>query len=448
MKNRASESLRVALLGVRDLLVTAGPLLLLAVAVLVAAYWWLDPQPPKSVRLATGPTDSAYANFGDRYAKALAPDGIEVKLNATEGAQDNLTLLREGKVEIGFVRGGADENDADEEAGLTSLGSLFYEPIWVFYRKDLVQRLKPKAGELTLLSELKGLKVNVGTVGSGVPQIMEKLLGVNGMKLADLQTENLENGDAVAQLQAGRLDAAVIVSAQQSRGLRALLRDPAVALMPFDQNEAYSRRLPFLSAVSLPRGVVDLAADLPPRDVSLLATTTSLITRDDTHPALRQRFAQVAQGIHSRAGWFNGTRDFPNTKTSELPVAPEGDRAINGTPPIWQRYLPFWASNLLERMWLVITGLLVLMLPLSRIVPPLYTYRVRSRVFRWYERLRVVEDKIEARQGSRQALLDELEALERLTNRIAVPLSHADELYGLRNNIHAVRKRLLARWPA
>jgi TRAP transporter TAXI family solute receptor len=448
MKNRASESLRVALLGVRDLLVTAGPLLLLAVAVLVAAYWWLDPQPPKSVRLATGPTDSAYANFGDRYAKALAPDGIEVKLTATEGAQDNLNLLREGKVEIGFVRGGADENDADEEAGLTSLGSLFYEPIWVFYRKDLVKRLKPKAGELTLLSELKGLKVNIGTVGSGVPQIMEKLLGVNGMKLSDLQVENLENGDAVAQLQAGRLDAAVIVSAQQSRGLRALLRDPAVALMPFDQNEAYSRRLPFLSAVSLPRGVVDLAADLPPRDVSLLATTTSLITRDDTHPALRQRFAQVAQGIHSRAGWFNGTRDFPNTKTSELPVAPEGDRAINGTPPIWQRYLPFWASNLLERMWLVITGLLVLMLPLSRIVPPLYTYRVRSRVFRWYERLRVVEDKIEARQGSRQALLDELEALERLTNRIAVPLSHADELYGLRNNIHAVRKRLLARWPA
>jgi len=445
--NRHAQNLKVYLLGLRDLIVTAGPLLLLVVAALVAAYWWLNPQPPKSVVLATGPQDSAYANFGNRYAKALAGDGIEVKLSATEGAQDNLGLLREGKAQIGFVRGGAADIEADEEAGLTSLGSLFYEPIWVFYRKELVRRLKPKAGELTLLSELKGLRVSIGTQGSGVPQIVEKLLGANNLKLVDLKLAHLETAEAAAQLQQGKIDAAIIVSAEQSRGLRELLRSRAVALMPFDQNEAYARRLPFLSAVTLPRGVVDLAADVPPRDVSLLATTTSLITREDTHPALRQRFAQVAQGIHSRAGWFNGPRDFPNTKTSELPVSPEGDRAINGTPPIWQRYLPFWASNLLERMWLVITGLLVLMLPLSRIVPPLYNYRVRSRVFRWYERLRVVEARMDTREGTREALLDELDALERLTNRIAVPLSHADELYGLRNNIHAVRKRLLARWP-
>src|SRR5262249_28000800 len=122
--------------------------------------------------------------------------------------------------------------------------------------------------------------------GSGVPQIVEKLLGVNGLKLADLKLSQLETSEAAAQLQQGKLDAAIIVSAQQSRGLRELLRNPAVALMPFDQNEAYSRRLPFLSAVTLPRGVVDLAADVPAHDVSLLATTTSLITREDTHPAL------------------------------------------------------------------------------------------------------------------------------------------------------------------
>ena len=121
--------------------------------------------------------------------------------------------------------------------------------------------------------------------------------------------------------------------------------------------------------------------------------------------------------------------------------------AINGTPPAWARYLPFWAGNLLERMWLVVGGLLVLMLPLSRVVPPLYTFRVRSRVFRWYARLREVEAKLETGAGERDALLDELDELDRVTHHIAVPLSYTEELYALRNNIYAVRKRLLAQRP-
>ena len=165
--------------------------------------------------------------------------------------------------------------------------------------------------------------------------------------------------------------------------------------------------------MTLPRGVVDLAADLPPHDVSLLATTTSLLSREQTHPALRQLFAQSAQTMHSGAGWFNRARDFPNTRTSELPVSPEGDRAINGTPPFWQRYLPFWASNLFERMWLVLGGLLVLMLPLGRVVPPLYQFRVRSRVFRWYARLRDIEHRVDSRRrGDPRCCCEELDELE------------------------------------
>jgi hypothetical protein len=169
-----------------------------------------------------------------------------------------------------------------------------------------------------------------------------------------------------------------------------------------------------------------------------------MLTREQTHPALRQLFAQAAQTIHSRAGWLNEAREFPNTRTSELPVSAEGDRAINGKPPFWQRYLPFWASNVIERMWLVIGGLIVLILPLSRIVPPLYTFRVRRRVFRWYARLRDIEARAEAGTAPRDILLKELDDLDRVANGIAVPLAHADEVYMLRNNIHATRKRLLA----
>ena len=447
-------TLTLIVLSVRDMLASAGPVVLLAVGVLVGAYWWLDPQPPKTVTLATGPEGSAYAEFGRRYAQALARNRIEVKLTTTEGSLANLQALRAGQADVAFVRGGSADAAADGEAGITSLGALFYEPLWVFYRPAALAaqaRAAPKSEAnkpVTTLGQLKGLRVNIDQPGSGVPEIVQRLLQANGMDASALVTSQLPPAAAAEALLGGYLDALVLVTAPESPVVERLLRAPGVALMDVAQADAYARRFPFLQPVTLPRGVVDLAADIPPHDVSLLATTTSLLTREQTHPALRQLFAQAAQGLHSGAGWFNRARDFPNTRTSELPVSPEGDRAINGTPPFWQRYLPFWASNLLERMWLVIGGLIVLLLPLSRVVPPLYTFRVRRRVFRWYARLRHIEAKVDEGLGERNQLLDELDELDRVANGITVPLAHAEELFALRNNIDAVRRRLLAKRPA
>lgn len=444
-------TLKLILLSIRDLIASAGPIVFIVIGLLIAAYWWLQPQPPKHVTLATGPTGSAYAQFGKRYAEALRHNGIEVELKPTSGSTENLQLLRTGGADVGFVRGGSADPVADEEAGLTSLGSLFYEPIWLFYRTESAQKIDRKTATLTSLAQLRGLRVNVDLPGSGLPDIMERMLKANRLGPDDLLLSNLEQASAAEALEAGILDAIVLSSAPQSPQVQRLLRSGDVKLMDFGQADAYSRRFPFLSPVTLPRGMIELSKDMPPQDVSLLAATTSLLSRDETHPALRQLFAQAAQSVHSSAGWFNRTRDFPNTRTSELPVSPEGDRAINGTPPIWQRYLPFWASNLVERMWLVLGGLLVLMLPLSRVVPPLYQFRVRRRVFRWYARLRDIEAKVDtetlAKEDERKSLLEDLDQLDRVVNKVAVPLSYADELYALRNNIYAVRKRVLARTP-
>ena len=460
--------LTLILLSIRDLLISAGPILLLAVGLLMAAYWWLDPQPPKTVRLATGPEGSAYAGFGQRYAKTLARDGITVQLIPTEGSVANLQLLRDGGADLAFVRGGSGAAPAQASASaaagdtpansddesLMSLGALFYEPVWIFMRHEVPAptRTKPKASATPqtadqpgTLGQLKGLRVNVDQAGSGIPELVQRLLKANGMGPDDVQISQLAAGAAAQALQAGTLDAMVLTSAPQSPVVRQLLRTPGIAPLELSQADAYTRRFPFLSTVTLPRGVADLAADIPPHDVTLLAATTSLLTREQTHPALRQLFAQAAQGIHSRAGWLNGAREFPNTRTSELPVSPEGDRAINGTPPFWQRWLPFWANNLVQRMWLVIGGLIVLLLPLSRVVPPLYTYRVRQRVFRWYARLRQIEARVtHDPRVTRTELLDELDELDRVANKTAVPLAHADELYALRNHIQIVRQRILA----
>ncbi|MEG0923254.1 MAG: TAXI family TRAP transporter solute-binding subunit [Comamonas sp.] len=435
------QSVITVLLNIRDALVSGGPLVFLAVGLVVLAYWWLKPNPPSEVRLATGPSQSAYAGFGDQYRASLNNNKIRVDLTPSEGSFNNLQLLRDGQVDLAFVQGGTATLTDDDFESLTSLGALFVEPIWLFYRSDAVKR-RNKKPTLHNLTELRGWRINVGTAGSGVPNLFTNLLDANHVDPSQLTLVHLAETPATVDFLAGKLDAMVFVSAPESLMVQMLLQTPGVQLMDFPQNEAYSRKFKFLSPVTLPRGIVDLANNVPPHDVHLLASTTSLVVRDETHPAIKTLFAQASQGIHSNAGWFNRARDFPNTKSSELPVAQEGVRAINEPAPWLQRYLPFWLANLVERMWLVLGVLIAFMLPLSRIVPPLYQFRVRSRVFKWYGRLRAVEHEMEEPDPDRPAIRAELEELARKVEKITVPLSYADELYALRSHIHWVLQKL------
>jgi TRAP-type uncharacterized transport system substrate-binding protein len=430
--------------SLRDMLVSAGPLLILAATLLLLAYAWLDPNPPKQVRLATGPAQSAYDQFGQRYRQALGVHGIEVVLVSSEGSSANLQLLREGRADLGFVQGGtggqAGAQAAPGDDGIVALGSLFVEPVWLFYREDAAARL-PQGG-LQALTQLQGLRINVGTPGSGLPQLAAKLFEANGIDPASLRLSRLEQTPATVAFLAGELDALLFASAPESLMVQMLLMTPGVKLMDFAQSEAYARRFPFLTPAVLPRGVVDLAQDKPPADVRLVATTTSLLAREDVHPALLQLFAQAARDLHGGAGWFNRAGSFPNTEHAEYPVSREAERAIKSGQPFLQRWLPFWAANLVERMWLVLGIILAVLLPLSRIVPPLYQFRIRSRVFRWYGQLREIESRI---HGDTHAdAVRELDALDARVARIAVPLAYADELYALRNNIAAVRQRAAA----
>jgi TRAP transporter TAXI family solute receptor len=436
-----TKSIRFTLLSLRDLIISAGPFVVLALALLFLAYWWLDPNPPKHVRLATGPEQSAYEAFGKRYAQALAKEGITVDLVPSEGSAANLQLLREGKADLGFVQGGTSEAGALDDADLESLGSLFLEPVWLFYRESAAPLSTTPPSTLSSLTQLQGLRVNVGTPGSGVPNLMNKLLDSNHIDQQSLTLSQLEQTPATVAFLGGELDAIVFASAPEALMVQMLLQTPGVKLMDFAQSEAYSRRFAFLSPAVLPRGVVDLAADIPPHNVRLVAPTTTLLTRTSTHPALLQLFAMAGNSIHGSAGWFKHAREYPNIKNNELPLAQEAERSIQGGAPLLQRYLPFWVANLVERMWLAMGIILAVLLPLSRVIPPLYAFRVRSRIFRWYAQLRELETRADEAEDT-AALMDELNEMDRHAEKINVPLSYTDELYALRNNIQLVREKL------
>ena len=444
------EAAREALVSVRHVLLPALPIALVAIVLLVLAYIRLDPNPPKHVVLATGPAHGAYDEFGQRYRAALARYGIEVTLLPSQGSVDNLQLLQEGRADVAFVQGGSSERSPEASEDMVTLGSVFLEPLWLFYREDVypdeIQR-HLAFRELRALTQLPGLSVNVGNQGTGAPVLMDKLFEANRIDRATMQITRLEETPATAALLDGQLDVLVLVSAPESTMVQMLLATPGIRLMDFDQSEAYARRFPFLTPVVLPRGVVDLASRQPPQDVRLVATTTELVARADTHPAVQELFAEAAVDIHGGSGWFHRAGNFPAIQRSGYPVSQEAERTYRAGQPFLQRWLPFWMANLVARMWVVTGIVLALLLPLTRIVPPLYAFHVRSRVFRWYGKLRNVERRLQASPQRAADLLEELDALDARVDRIAIPLAYADELYELRRNIEVVRQRALLALP-
>ena len=439
-------------LSVRDLFVTFAPVLLLAAGLSIVAYKIIDPFPPKIVTISTGQENSAYEQLAKRYAIVLARQGIQVRQRRSQGSIENLQRLKDpdSGIDIAFVQSGSSDLANAESNGLLSLGSLFTEPVWLFYRDTK---------HIRELRDLKGLRINIGPAGTGVPQLVKKILDANGIALNKLKMSALEDTPATVALLGGQIDGMVFSSAADGLLIQMLLQTPGINLFNFSQAEAYTRRFPFLSHVTLPRGIVDFGRDIPAHNFHLIAPTATLVAREDLHPALVELFVQAAAEIHGGAGWFQRHGEFPSASYTEIPVAPAAEKFYRNGVPLLQHYMSFWLANFFDRMWIVIVALGALILPLSRIVPPLYVWKVRSRIYRWYGKLRNVEQVVE-QAGEERVLARRLEIyaqqlsllndIEQRVNQLSIPLSFAEQLYGLRSHIDFVRKRIdwLMRKPA
>ncbi len=427
--------LKAGLVSLRDLLATAWWIALIVGIGFVVAWQFVKPAPPSRIVISTGSEGGAYYHFAQRYAAILARSGVRLDVLASNGSRQNLKRLERGEAEVAFVQGGVIEPPADPEAArdseFYSLGSVFYEPIWVFYRGN-----KP----LTRLTELRGKRIAIGQEGSGIRRLARHLLEANEIDMDD-RLLPLDGLDAAEELQQGRIDAAFIIAAESAPVVQVLLRSPGVRLMSFAQASAYQRRFPFLFRLTLPQGVADLVRDYPPEDVRLLAPTANLVVRGDLHPALQALLLQAASEVHGASGFFQSAGEFPSYMDPLLPLSPDAARYYKSGPPFLQRYLPFWLAVLFDRLIVLLVPALALLIPLLRFAPALYSWRVRAKVFRCYGALRSLEDDIRHRFDPAR-LSDyrrKLDALDETARELHIPLGFTDLTYTLREHVNLVR---------
>lgn len=408
-----------------------------ALALLAVAYQFVDPAPPSTLRLATGGAGGAYRAFGERYREVLARHGVEVELVETTGSIENLRLLGDAAsgVDAAFVQGGTAAGAA--RAGLVSLASLYYEPAWLFVRGD---SLPPGP-----LGGLAGRRAAVGPEGSGTRALALLLLAENGLDAGDLALSPLGGAAALAALRAGEIDAWFAVAGARSELVRRAASAPGVRLRGFARAAAYERRHRFLSALVLPRGAFDLAADLPPRDTALVSPTAALVARGDLHAALEYLLLEAAVEIHSAGGVLEEPGAFPGPRGVDLPLAEAARRYFESGPPFLRRVLPFWAANVIDRLAVLLVPLIAFALPLFRLMPAVYHWRARSRIYRWYRELRPLEAFVGTGRdpGELDRALADLDRIRGEISRLSVPWAYADQLYQLRLHIDLVRAELL-----
>jgi TRAP-type uncharacterized transport system substrate-binding protein len=405
------------------------------VAILLGAgVFVFESLPPRTIVMATGAEGGANYELGIRYREILAREGVELQLQPTTGSLENLRRLRDSKsgVSVGFTQGGTTTKKESPE--LESLGTIFYEPLWLFRRAEIGEGAQG----------LRGRRLSIGPEGSGGRALALQIISRTKLDSIIGELSGFAPQVAAEKLIAGEIDAAFIVTGWESPVIQSLLNAKGIEADSYLHADALIAIYPFLHKLVLPAGVVDLSTNRPPADVVLLAPKASLAVRADLHSALQYLLLDAAVQIHSQPGVFQKAGQFPAAESIDLPLSGEAHRFYKSGRPFLQGYLPFWIATLVEKTLVVLIPLAALLYPVFKLLPQMYDWMMQLRIRRLYDEIRSIESDMEAQgpQFDANALNAKLDQIDQRANHLQLPTVYASNLYTLRSHIDLVRARL------
>lgn len=414
-----------------------GVIFFVSVVMVAGIFWFIHSAPPHTLILTSGPPGSSFEHIAEKYRDILSSNGVTLKILASRGSLENLQRLGDPtfRVDVGFVQAG--ESAGSQGDKLFSLGSIAYQPLFVFYRSST---------PASLLSDLAGKRLAIGAAGSGARALALTLLETNGIvpggatAILDLEAE-----DASKALLEDKVDAVFLMGdSASSQTMRALLRSPEIRMFDFAQADAYTRRFGYLNKLQLPRGSLDFGKDIPSHDVNLIGPTVELVARSRLHPALCDLLLEAAREVHGKATLLQRRGEFPAPLEHEFKISPEAARYYKSGKKFLYGSLPFRLASLVNRILVAFVPMVLVLVPGLRLIPIAYKWRTQLRIYRWYRSLLKVERDLvgEMSGGRREELRRRLDHIESSVNQMKVPASFAGQFYGLREHIGFVRDRL------
>jgi len=416
-------------------------LLIVGAIALLAAFGWLmaiivEPAFQRTIVITTGADNGIYRGFADRYAPILKHAGIKLDIRSSSGSVENYDRLKDPNsvYEVGFIQSGT--TSPKETDGLQTIAAVSYEPIWVFYRGDAT---------VDRLSQLRGKKISTGVPGSGLLNVAQVLLGYSGITRENSTLLQMDAPAAWRALESGQIDAAFFIGRPDADMQRTLLNSN-LKLMNFSQADALVQKFPSLSKIVLPRASTSVVEDLPRTDVTLLAATALLVSKDTMHPALVYLLLDAARTVHGGEDYFTPIGTFPNLRTEEFPTSDESVRYFRSGQPFLYRYLPFWLASLIERRLLILLPFAALLIGLLQALPRLLEARMKKRLVVWYREIKALEDEVwscgEPTRSQISQWREEIENIDANASRIRIPYRYFQDVYALKQAIGVVRDRI------
>jgi TRAP transporter TAXI family solute receptor len=416
-------------------------LLIIGTILLLAALGWalatvLKPAIQRTIVITTGADKGIYRGFADRYAPILKRDGITLDIRSSSGSIENYQRLKnpDSEYEVGFIQSGT--TSPKETDHLQTIAAVSYEPIWVFYRGDTT---------INRLVQLRGKRVAIGVPGSGLLNVSQVMLAYSGINRDNTTLLEMDAVKAYQDLENGQLDAAFFIGRPDASMQQTLLNSD-LKLMSFAQADALVQKFPSLSKIIFPRASTSIVNDLPQADVTLLAATALLVSKDTLHPALAYLLLEAAKTIHGGEDYFTPRGAFPNLNTEEFPISDESTRYFKSGRPFLQRYLPFWLASFIERRLLILLPFMALLLGLLQALPRMVEARIRNRLVIWYREIKSLEDEIwRNTQPSPDQIAtwrDEIENIDAHASQIRIPHRYFQDVYALKQAIGIVRDRI------
>jgi len=406
---------------------------LCVVGIVSFAVAYFIPAPPTTVTIATAFKGSTFVYYGEKYREIFARSHVKLELRETNGAVDNLRLLQDPKsgVDIGFVNGGVSQGNPPP--GLLSIGLMYNNAFWIFYRSTET---------LDHLSQLKGRRIAVGPEGSGTRFSAEQVFGAGGITSATATFLPYGGTAAADALKDRKVDVAWVLGGTDAASVKALLHTPDVRLMNIPMAEAFTRIFPGLVRLVLPQGVFDIEGNIPPNDVTLLATTNRLLIRDDLHPEIVQLLLRTVSEVHGKQDIFQRAGEFPTQTDPEYPMAASAVDYYKNGPSFLQRHLPLWLGVHVQRAIAVLVTAIAIGIPLFNFAPKLYRWFLQDRMRKLYRRLRVVEKAMQKKLTAPQlaVLQADLESLDEAS--AILPMRHSEMFFGFKRDIEATRTNL------
>lgn len=405
------------------------------ITVLWGAFAIINPTPPRTVIMSTGPAGSNYHALGKQYREHFRNNGIDLVLRESAGAEENIARLNDpaSGVSVGLASFGLTSAEASPD--LRSLGALFFEPLWCFYRNAAVSQTHPTAYE--------GFRIAIGPEGSLSNFAGRRLLSLLEVDTGANEILALAEKEAVERLGRGEVDLAIFATAASSPYILELLAHETIELVDFIQADAYIARFPSLTKLIVPAGVGSLARQRPATDKAILSVTGTLLVRHDLHPAIQSLLLDAATQIHSVPDLFYRMARFPKPESINIPLSDSAQQYFRTGRPFLQRYLPFWLAVLVKQAIVLLLPLVGIVYPALRLMPSVFSWAMRRRITRLYGELRLIEVKVASTDDPerRYELADELEALDTRVRRMRLPSSFAPLVYTLRTHINVVRNR-------